>query len=75
MALTAKYRCRIQEFRQKKGLTQEQLANLVGVRIPTIANYERNRRTPNVVMLSQIAAILGCSVHDLIEVPNLKEAK
>ncbi len=38
--------CRLKQFRLAKGLTQEQLANAVGVRRETIMRLEKAQYTP-----------------------------
>ena len=75
MGLTIKYRCLLQEKRVRAGLTQVQLAKMLGVSWQTIAAYEQNRVKPNVVMLSRIAAILDCSWQELVDVQREKEVK
>ena len=37
----AEFECRLKLFRQEKGLTQEQLAQMVGVRRETIMRLEK----------------------------------
>ena len=39
----AEFECRLKTYRQLKGPTQEQLANLMGVRRETIARLEKAR--------------------------------
>lgn len=67
---------RIKALRKTKGLTQEQLAEKLGVQRATISNYEIGRRSPHLKELEKLANILGVSleyfgvetneVHDLI---------
>ena len=52
----------IREQRKRKGMTQKQLAEAVGVSTPSIRLYELGKRTPSEEMLSQIADALGISV-------------
>lgn len=47
--------------RKRKGLTQKQLAEAVGVSTPSIRIYELGKRTPNEKMLCQIADALAIS--------------
>jgi transcriptional regulator with XRE-family HTH domain len=56
---------KIKLARKQKGLSQEQLADLVGYKVGTISKYEQGYRTPDIGMLRRIAAALGC---DLAEV-------
>ncbi len=48
----------IKESRKKRGMTQKQLADAIGVSTVTIQNYENNRREPNMETLSKIGAVL-----------------
>lgn len=57
---------KIQSARKQKGLLQEDLANLVGLKVGTISKYEQGDRTPGIRQLTRIAEVLDCSVTDLI---------
>ena len=50
---------RLRMARNKRGLTQEQLGDLVHVSDATINRYEREKSDPDTVMLRQLAAELG----------------
>lgn len=49
----------IARLRIEAGLTQAQLAELVGTKQPSIARLERGQTQPSVEFLSRIAAALG----------------
>jgi transcriptional regulator with XRE-family HTH domain len=49
----------IRELRRKTGLTQAELARLVGTSQPTIAAYEAGRKSPTLQTLSRIARAVG----------------
>lgn len=57
---------RLKEEREKKGWTQEYMANLLNIRIGTLSGYERNYRAPDLEMTSKIAGLLGVSVDYLL---------
>lgn len=64
---------RIQHYRIKEGLTQEELADLIGSKTSTIANYETNNRKPrNNSILKKIACTLKVDVCALDPVLDLK---
>ena len=46
-------------LRIERGLTQAQLAELVGTKQPSIARLERGQSTPSIEFLSRIAVALG----------------
>jgi transcriptional regulator with XRE-family HTH domain len=48
--------------RKKKGFTQEQLAQLVGMKRLSIANIEQGQSVPSTKVLNNIATQLDCIV-------------
>ena len=54
-------------MRTKRGLTQSELAEKLGVRSSTISQYESGKRSPNVKMLTKLAKVLKCTVSKLVE--------
>ncbi|MDR0288139.1 MAG: helix-turn-helix domain-containing protein [Clostridiales bacterium] len=58
---------RIKHYRQKKGLTQEAVANALGVRKENYAKYESGERNPKDERLIEIAKILDVSYNALEE--------
>ena len=61
---------RMQKLRKKKGLLQEDLANLVGLKVGTISKYEQGDRTPGIRQLSRIAEILECDICEIMTGEN-----
>jgi len=53
-------------LRMAKGMSQPQLAGLVGCSTPEICLYERGKRKPSVVRCMNIAAELGCTLSYLV---------
>ena len=58
---------RIAELRSKKGLTQEQLAELVGYSTNHISKLELARTNPSFELLIKIAAALNIELKDLFD--------
>jgi len=56
---------KIKSARKQKGLSQEQLADLVGYKVGTISKYEQGYRTPDIGMLRKIAVALDCNLAEL----------
>lgn len=50
---------KIRQFRQKKGITQQELADLVGVTRQTINALENARYNPSLLLAYNITKILG----------------
>ena len=55
----------LNEIRNKRGLTQEDLAELVGVRRSTISAIECGDRRPSMSVLMSLAGALGMTLDDL----------
>jgi len=58
---------RIAELRSKSGLTQEKLAELVGVDRSYIGYVERGQRNPSVGVVRLIAKTMGVSLRELFK--------
>lgn len=58
----------IKVYRAKHHMTQEDLADLVGVRRETIGNLEKGRYNPSLVLAWKIAKIFQCRIEDIFEV-------
>lgn len=56
----------IKLFREKAELTQEALAQMLGVDRSTVAKWETGEALPRAGKLPELARILGCSVDDLL---------
>jgi transcriptional regulator with XRE-family HTH domain len=56
----------VRRIRQKKGLTQEQLAEISGFSQQYISGLEQGRRNPTVVTLYELASALGVSHIELV---------
>ena len=57
---------RIAQFRKERDLTQQQLAELLGISQQTLAHYEVGRLRVAVAMLPVLAKTLSVSVEELI---------
>lgn len=57
---------RIKEFRLKRGFTQAQMADKLGMTEANFSSYERDKSMPPSEKLSQISAILGASTDYLL---------
>lgn len=57
--------CHLKSIRQSRGLSQSQLAGLVGVKRQAIYDIESAKYTPNTALALRLAKQLGCKVEDL----------
>jgi putative transcriptional regulator len=56
---------RIKEYRAKHGLTQEKLAEMVGVRRETIIFLEQGRYNPSLKLAHNVARALRATIDEL----------
>lgn len=56
---------KIRQFRRAVGLSQKQLASLIGVTTGAIGFYERGLREPNLATIKKLATALNCKPADL----------
>jgi transcriptional regulator with XRE-family HTH domain len=60
----------IAEWRESKGLTQEQLAQRIDTTDVTISRWETRKRQPNLDALAAIAEALDIELRDLYRLPS-----
>ena len=57
----------IAAFRKAKGLTQEQLAAMLGVSAPAVSKWETDNSYPDITLLCPLARALGTNVDTLLQ--------
>ncbi len=55
----------LQKFRKRRGLTQEELAQKLGVTFQAVSKWENAKAAPDVFLLPMIASLFGCSIDQL----------
>lgn len=58
---------KIREYRQDKGLKQEELAEMVGVRRETISRLEKGQYNPSLKLAMDIAKVFDKMVEEIFE--------
>ena len=61
----AEFECRLKIYRQLKGLTQEQLAEKVGVRRETIMRLEKAQYNPSLKLAIDISRVVGTPIEEI----------
>lgn len=61
----AEFACRLKLFRQAKCLTQEQLAQMVGVRRETIMRLEKAQYNPSLRLAVDISRAVGAPIEEI----------
>lgn len=65
--LSDKVMLKIKKYRQQAGLTQSQLAALVGATQKQISAWENGTNEPSIRVLKAISKTLSCSIDDLVD--------
>ena len=58
---------RIQKCREERGMTRNQLSELMGVSVPTVHRWENGTRVPDVVTFMRLANVLGVTPNELMD--------
>ena len=64
--MTLKLHENIKRFRRERGLTQEKLAEALGVTVGAVSKWENGNNTPDIIMLGILADFFDVSVDVLI---------
>ena len=59
------FTCELQRYRPAKGLTQGQLAELVGVRRETIMRLEKAQYNPSLKLAVDISRAVGAAIEEI----------
>lgn len=70
--LKEKLGARIQEIRKSKKITQEKLAEMIGLDIPNISNIERGKRFVSATTLENIINALDTTPKELFNFDHIK---
>ena len=62
---------KLQEMRKNKGMTQEELAEVLYVSQTAISKWESGRGTPSIESLKQISAFFSVSIDDLLSAEKI----
>lgn len=61
---------RIAKFRKAKGMTQEELANQLGVSSQAVSKWENDASCPDISLLPQLCKVLGVTTDELLTGKN-----
>ncbi len=61
---------RISKFRKAKGMTQEELANMLGVSSQAVSKWENDASCPDISLLPQLCKTLGVTTDELLTGKN-----
>lgn len=66
---------RIKEFRKKRGLTQGELGDKIGVNSSTISLWEAELRAIKIEQGLALCKELGCTLNDIFMLDNMSKRK
>ena len=61
----------IMQFRKEKGMTQQQVADLLGISNKTVSKWERGLGCPDVSLWDDLSTVLGADILKLIQVKTV----
>lgn len=56
---------KLEEIRKERGITQEELANVLEVSRQTIGSLEKGRYNPSIILAFKIAKYFGLTIEDI----------
>ncbi len=65
MSFIQKFTCNLKKFRQLRGLTQGELARLVGVRRETIVRLEAGKFNPSLKLAIDISRVVKAPIEEI----------
>lgn len=57
----------LKQMRENNGMTQQELAQKIGVTQALIARYEKNAKVPSLPVTIMIADVFNCSIDTLVD--------
>lgn len=70
--MRANFGKRLRQIRRHKDLTQEQLAEAIGVSMAFVSNMERGVNAPSFETVEKLAEVLGVEVGEFFQFPKEK---
>ena len=56
----------LKEIRKRKGVSQKELAELLGITPSALCQYEKGKRTPKIALLIKISEVFDCTLDELM---------
>ena len=72
-SLKIKFGKRVKELRKSKGITQEQIAELISIEPPNVSKMENGLHFPQPEKIEKIAKALDIDIKDLFDFEHIKK--
>ena len=72
-SLKQKFGKRVRELRKSKGLTQEQIAEIINIEPPNVSKMENGLHFPQPDKIEKIAKALNVDVHELFDFEHIQK--
>ena len=69
----AEFECRLKKYRQLKDLTQEQLAEKLGVSRQAVTKWETDTGIPDIENIKSISSLFDISIDELLSNENASQ--
>lgn len=56
----------LKRIRKRRGLTQKQLAEAIGIKWTALSEYERGTRKPNYTIVAKLCKALGVPLYEIL---------
>ena len=56
----------LKRIRKRRGLTQKQLAEAIGIKWTALSEYERGTRRPNYTIVAKLCKALGVPLYEIL---------
>lgn len=64
----------LKKIRLERGMTQQQLADAVGLTDAAVCQHENGQRKPNLELIRKYCEVLHCTPNELLADPETEEA-
>lgn len=73
--MTDNFRYVLKRYREEKGLTQQELSDLIGVDVSFVGQMETGKKWPNINMFSRIAYALDIPAAELMRALEMEASE
>ena len=64
----------LKALRKQRAMTQNAIANILGINANTLCQYETGKRKPSIEVLKKLSLLFNCTIDELVNETKNKEA-